>query len=410
MKIKEVLKKQVEKIKLNDKELREIDKKTDEFCGKLRKEIKKRKIKAEVFVGGSLAKKTILKRDKYDIDIFIRFDKKYKDSEISVLLGKVLKGRKVHGSRDYYQIKIGKVLFEVIPVIKISKPENARNVTDLSYFHVSYIMKKINERKKLINEILLAKSFCHAQNCYGAESYIRGFSGYALELLVIYYKGFLFFFKAISKFKEKKKIKIVIDLEKHYKNKNQIMLELNESKLSSPVVFIDPTYKERNVLAGLSEDTVLRFKETCIGFLRKPSEKFFEKTKIKEKDYNLILKVKTNRQEGDIAGSKLFKFYKLLERELEKYFEIKKKDFEYDYKKTGTCYFNIKQRKEIIIPGPPITTIENVTKFRKKHKKVFKKNHRVYAREKSVNIKKFVSDFKNNNKIKMKNMGITGLI
>jgi len=53
--------------------------------------------------------------------------------------------------------------------------------------------------KKILDEIRIAKAFCYANNCYGAESYISGFSGYALELLVYHYKSFLKFIKSMVK-------------------------------------------------------------------------------------------------------------------------------------------------------------------------------------------------------------------
>ena len=44
--------------------------------------------------------------------------------------------------------------------------------------------------------------------------------------------------------------------------------------------------------------------------------------KIEKKEYNLILNAKTDRQEGDIAGTKLLKFYNFIKSELEKQFYI----------------------------------------------------------------------------------------
>ena len=57
-------------------------------------------------------------------------------------------------------------------------------------------MKKMKDKDVLLG-IRIAKAFCHANNSYGAESYINGFSGYALELLVYYYGSFLKFIKGI---------------------------------------------------------------------------------------------------------------------------------------------------------------------------------------------------------------------
>jgi len=406
MSIKDILKEQLEKIKLNKEEFGKLEKETEEFAGKLKKNIKKKRIKAEVFLGGSLAKKTILKKDKYDIDIFIRFDKKYKDEEISRLLAGIVKGVRIHGSRDYFLARREKLVFEIIPVIKINNAKEARNVTDLSYFHVSYVKNKIKKKLGLADEIMLAKHFSYCQKVYGAESYIKGFSGYALELLVIHYGSFLNFIKAVCKAKEK----IVLDPGKHYKNKQDILLNLNEAKLSSPVVFVDPTFKERNALAALSQETFNKFKLVCRNFLSKPSSRFFEEQKINPKDYNLILKAETNKQEGDIAGSKLLKFSKYFSQEMEKYFSISKKDFEYDNKKSAYLFLNVKARKELILTGPPITALENVVAFKKKHKNVFIKQGRVFAKEKvSIGIREFVNNFKKENKKRMKSMGIIGL-
>ena len=167
MDAKTILKKQIELVKLDKDVIDKIDIVSKKFCDELKKSIKSKKIKAEVFIGGSLAKNTIVKTDdnKYDVDIFVRFDKKYKDDEISKLLEKIIgnKAQKVHGSRDYYQIKTDNIILETIPVIRIKKPEEALNVTDLSYFHVNYVTEKIKKSKKLSDEIKLAKAFAHSQ-------------------------------------------------------------------------------------------------------------------------------------------------------------------------------------------------------------------------------------------------------
>ena len=99
-------------------------------------------------------------------------------------------------------------------------------------------------------------------------------------------------------------------------------MDINSSKLQSPIILIDPTYKQRNVLAGLSDETFDRFKKVCKKFLKKPSMKSFEieKTdleKIKKDARNkkfefIMLEGRTKKQEGDIAAKKLLKFYKHL--------------------------------------------------------------------------------------------------
>ena len=201
--INKILKQEIELIKLDKDTLKNIESVSNNFCKELKNKLKKKKIKADVFIGGSLAKNTLIKRrdSKYDIDNFVRFDAKYgEDKDISSILGKVLEGwaEKIHGSRDYYQIVINGITIEIIPVLKIKKPSEAKNVTDLSYFHVNYVLKKIRMNRKIADEIKLTKAFGHAHDCYGAESYIKGFSGYAIELLICHYKNFLKLAKEIA--------------------------------------------------------------------------------------------------------------------------------------------------------------------------------------------------------------------
>jgi tRNA CCA-adding enzyme len=399
----------LEKIKPKEAELEALHKKTSFLISKLESSIKSKKIKAQVFLGGSLAKNTIIKKDNYDIDIFVRFDEKYEDKEISRLLEKIIQGTgeeftKIHGSRDYFHIKHSNILFEIIPTVKIAKPEHARNITDLSYFHVSYVLNEIKKNKKLSDEIMLAKSFAYFQNCYGAESYIKGFSGYALELLVIHYKSFKNFIKAMSK---PSKLPIIIDKSGAYKSSQDILDSVNEAKLQSPIIFIDPTYKERNALAALSLETFKKFQQASIRFSKKPSQSFFKEKKINPGNFNLILQVNTSKQEGDIAGSKLLKFSRFIAHELGKYYKISSTQFQYFGAKHAMLYYKIKSKPKIIMQGPPINKPDRVSSFKQAHKKVFIKNNIAYAEEKTPPVKEFFSKFMKKNSQVFKDMDIT---
>jgi len=419
-KTEDILNEALENFSPKEKEFQEIEKTLSEFKAKLEQKIKLMKIDAEIFIGGSFAKKTMIKKEKYDVDIFLRFNQKYKEKDISNLTKKMLckfcKYIIVHGSRDYFVIKINKRLyFELIPVMKIKNPSSFGNITDLSYLHVKYINKKIKSNK-LLNEIVLAKAFCYSNQCYGAESYIHGFSGYSLELLVYYYGGFIKFIKAISKSKDK----MVIDIEKKFKNKNEILMDLNGAKLLSPIILIDPTYKQRNALAALSYDTFKKFKKDCVKFLKKPSIKYFETKKInlekikqnaKKKHFEFILlETKTNKPKGDVAGSKLLKFYTHLSSEIEKYFYIKNKGFNYSEQKGAKYFFVVKSRKEVLLSGPKADDLKNVQKFKKIHKNTFVKSKKIYAKEKiKFDLKSFINSWQKKNKKKIKEMSVTGI-
>ena len=419
--LKNVLDEQLNLIKPGKDVLREIKKITDEFTKTLERNLNEETPDTEVFVGGSFAKGTLVKKDKYDVDIFVRFD--HRIDNISLLLGdslvKTCKSRefkleKIHGSRDYFKVYStdNDFYFEIIPVSKIKKAREERNVTDLSYFHVSYVKRKA---KKILDDILLAKTFCQANKIYGAESYIKGFSGYALECLIIHYGGFEKMLKGLSKVENK----LVVDIENRYK-KNDVFFEINESKLGSPVILVDPTYKERNALASLSQETFDRFKKSAISFLKNPNIKFFEKSSIdvkkmirkanKNKFEFLNLELETDKQTGDIAGTKLKKFSDMLILELSKYFHIKEKEFEYNEEKSAEVFLMLKSKKEIIRIGPPLKMKKHVKSFKKEHRKTYEKGGYLHTKIKvDFSGKDFCKDYSKKYSKKLKEMSVINL-
>jgi len=229
--MKKLLLEVIKNIRPHEDYEKEILDKANDIIKKINSSLKHTK----TILGGSGAKGTWL--ETFDADIFVKFNySKFKDksSELSDILEKFLKRHfkitKLHGSRDYFQIKEGKFTFEIIPILDIKRAEQAKNITDVSPLHSKFVLK----HKKLIDEIRLTKQFFKAAKIYGAESYIRGFSGYVCEILTIYYGSFLKLLRAASKWKEN----TVIDIKSYYRGKN-IFTELNKSKLISPIIVID---------------------------------------------------------------------------------------------------------------------------------------------------------------------------
>ena len=423
-KLKKIISDQIISLKPDKHSINELKKRSKEFIDELRDEIIKSKILADVFVGGSFAKGTLLKSDNYDVDIFVRFDRKYES--LSDILEKFLKNlskksgikvERVHGSRDYFIVRINNIAgyFEVIPVKKIKKPSEEENVTDLTYFHGPYVKKRIIG---LEDQVRLTKQFLRAQEVYGAETYVKGFSGYSVELLIIKYGGFVKLLKELVKVKLDNRL--VIDLAKHYKNKNEVFIQINEAKIHSPVILVDPTYKERNALAALSHETFQKFQERAKEFLENPSSKFFEKKEIdmdKIKNNSLSksldfvkIELKTDKQAGDIAGTKLKKFFDLISREVKVNFFLKDNYFKYLGGNEGIGYFVAKPKKEIIRIGPPLHMKKAVASFKNKHAVTFEKNKYIHARLKVVfGLREFLDSWIKGNKNLMEQMHITNL-
>ncbi len=376
---------------VDEPEMNDLKKSTKSFLQNLKVALKKEKIIASIFIGGSFAKKTLVRQKNYDMDIFVRFSKKYQKENLSELLFKALKHlgtfTVIHGSRDYARFHTNpKIIYEVVPVLAITNPKEARNVTDLSYLHVQYLVPKLNS--KIQRDITLAKAFLRAAHCYGAESHIRGFSGYSVELLVHHYKGFVPFIRAIAK----AKTPLVIDSKKHFKDYKKIFLDLNAAKLQSPIILVDPTNAQRNALSSLSVDVLLKFQKYCKAFLQKPNLSFFELRAIdlleKQKIFQnkgketLLIELKTDKQAGAIAGSKFRKFFEHFTRELLKSAKITEHHFEYLQDDTARILFVGTSKKEIICTGPKLTYTDHVATFKKLHPRAIVKSGRLIATKK----------------------------
>ncbi len=373
----------LDKVKPSKQEQEELELKVNSFIQKLKK-----KTNFIIIQGGSYAKNTWLKGD-YDIDIFVKFPLDYKNKDISKILYSKIKSLKpviIHGSRDYFQIKDKNITYEIIPVLNIKNSKQAVNIMDVSPLHTEWVKKNI---KGLEDEVRIIKQFCIANNVYGAESYIRGFSGYVLEVLIAHYKSF----KNLIRNAVKWNINHVIDINKFYIRKN-IFANLNASKIS-PLIVIDPVQENRNAAAALSLEKFNRFKELCKKYMHNPSDKFFETKKFdvnKLKEYNIIelIPLKGNR---DVIGTKILKIFEYIKMSLERE-KIKIIDsFWYWNEKSYLCY-KVKLDKYKTHYGPLLNQKEHLNKFRKKWKKykLFKMKNKVYIKiKRSYNIKQYLN-------------------
>jgi len=357
--------------------------------------------KGKAIVGGSGAKETWLSGTK-EIDVFVKYPMKLKGKDISKILEKELKKKfkisKLHGSRDYFQINYKGFVFEIIPVLNIKNPKDAVNITDVSPFHALWVKK----HKKYSDDIRLIKQFAKAQKVYGAESYLRGFSGYVLEILIIYYKGFNNLIIKASKWKSK----VVIDPNKLLKNP---LNELNKSKLVSPLVIVDPVDKTRNAAASLNDESFDTFVKACKNFLKKPSKSLFKikEEKIPEDSIKLKLDIKGKI---DVVGAKILKLFEFIS------YKLKKEGYKFTggWNLTGVIWFKVSNKRlssTKVVRGPPLKLKEAVKNFKKKHKKISMRNGKIYAKikRKYPFVVDFLKDLINNKEVKdrVKNIDIS---
>ncbi|MBD3248592.1 CCA tRNA nucleotidyltransferase [Candidatus Woesearchaeota archaeon] len=384
----EVLDAVLDDIKPDKEEKEKVNKRIHSFLEKLNKGLKD----ANAVLGGSGAKGTWL-RGAHDADVFVQFNyEKYKgkSDELSDILEKHLNKKfdgvkRLHGSRDYFQIEKKGFVFEVVPVLKIAKAEKAVNITDVSPLHAKWVRK----HKKYADDIRLMKKFCKAHRIYGAESYINGFSGYICEILVIHYKGFVNLLRAAPKWKDEE----IIDTEKHYRNRLEVKMGINKSKQQGPLLLVDPVQKNRNAAAALSKENYDMFRKSAHKFLKEPDKESFEEKSIgveelKENYHGKkVITVEASPLKGkkDVVGSKLVKVLEHIKRKMKKAgFEIIDTVWEWDGKAVFYIVLKDEKLREFEIKeGPPAKIKKHADKFKKIYEgKTFVKDGKLYAKVK----------------------------
>lgn len=372
----------LERISPSFEEIEAVKIATLEIKNKLEVAAQDRDLSVDIVPGGSTAKGTFLKGD-YDVDLFVRF--KDADIDLSNTLELLITEldivfERIHGSRDYFSFTYNNFFFELVPVKYIEDKSNADNITDMSPLHVLWVENHLS--KYLQEDIRLAKQFCKAAGVYGAESYINGFSGHVLDILVIHYGGFNQLLNEASKWSE---VAVVDTDHKH----EDVFTSLNQSKLVSPLVVIDPVDPQRNAAAAVSNEKYEAFISAAKEFVKSPSEDFFE---IKPFDISKVVKgddrdlfvIKVIPQVGkkDVVATKVLKIFEFLQRHLLLHdFEVH--DTGWHYNPDGATLYFVIDKKDLeptmVRQGPPLNNEVGVKRFREVHHDAYEKDGRLYA-------------------------------
>ncbi len=344
----------------------------DAFVSQLNSIMFSMHMKAKAVTGGSIAKGTYLEGD-YDVDIFVAFDRDYyRDDNLSAELSRALKSfdgvEKVHGSRNYFHLIHKGITFEIVPVLDVSEPSQAKNVTDMSPLHVAWFSRRASVQTS--DEVRLAKQFCKSARVYGAESHINGFSGHVLDILVIHYGSFLKLVEAASDWEKP----VVIDVENHLANPLE---ELNAAKVKSPLILVDPVQPDRNAAAALSEEKFNRFIERCREFLAKPSERFFtvktySESQLKDRFTGqrlVLLEVSPADGKKDVVGAKLLKVFEhILTHVKLNDFNVREADWQWDGSALMWFVFGTEDLPRVKKHmGPPEKKTSDAKAFREAH-------------------------------------------
>lgn len=257
------------KIRPSQKEVRE----SNEMFRAIQSFIHK-KFSIESDLMGSMAKNTFLAGDK-DLDIFVFFspsvaretlEKKGLEIGKEVFRNFRSKDYKVsYAEHPYTKGVIKGFRVEIVPAYKIERAERLQSAVDRTPFHKAFV----NEHLKNPDDVRLLKKFLKANGCYGSDLKTEGFSGYLCELLAVKYGSFENILKACQKWHYQE----VLDVNNHFSRHEYS--RLRKKFKGQPLIFLDPTDKNRNVAAVLSPKKLA----TCIfrarRFLERPEVSYF---------------------------------------------------------------------------------------------------------------------------------------
>ena len=375
----DILKKVLAEIEPSKDEEKEI-KKFSKAVIKILKEYSNGK---EVVLAGSIAKKTYLSK-RADVDIFVIFTEKTPKidmrGELEDMMMGAFPGTKYqlnYAEHPYIRFHVNDRRIDLVPAYKMKLGGERLTAVDRSVLHTKYVLKKLKKNQR--KDVLLLKQLLKSDGLYGAEIRIEGFSGYLCELLIIKYGSF----RKLMKSAEKWKAPVIIDLKKYYKPKNSEMLA---EKFDSELVVIDPTDKNRNVAAAVSEKNMKKFSSLCKRFSRKASVSMFFGNpesfddKIKSKELVYVIEMPKPDAVDDVLWGQLKKLMKQLENDMKEY---KPSGLFADVDKKVRIAVPVKEDKTLAITeytGPPVKMEEHAKKFKKKHKRALiikKKGHLV---------------------------------
>ena len=252
----------LKQLRPTSEEIDAVNETTEKVINFINELCEKEGIDAKANAVGSVAKNTWL-RGKSDIDIFISFpidtDMDYlkeKGLDIAYKTNDALDGNpsEHYASHPYLTCDIDGFEVDIVPCYAIGEGQSIISAVDRTILHTKYIQRHL--RKEQEDEVLLLKKFMDAVGTYGSEFKTGGFAGYLCELLILKYGTFEKTLRAAQNWKKHTEI----DLEGYGTAGNAIFKD-------DPLVFIDPTDKNRNVGAALRMERYVDFIVASRNFL-----------------------------------------------------------------------------------------------------------------------------------------------
>ncbi len=277
MNVHEVIEEVLQRIRPTEEERAFVEGLMVELRGLAEETIESSGLDVKPYFVGSLAKDTYLAGD-HDVDLFLAFpletpleELREKGLELGKAIAEKLDAYEVaYAEHPYVRAAYRGVSVDLVPCYDVRDWRDVRTAVDRSILHTEWVNEHLNGRN---DEVRLLKRFLKGINAYGSEIYIRGFSGYLAEILVIKYGSFLEVLKNADFMLRQK----VIDPGDWLKREPELAMKTlkREVETDRPLVLIDPVDPRRNVAANLSWEKYGRLYFKARAFLKEPSLEFF---------------------------------------------------------------------------------------------------------------------------------------
>ena len=314
----------------------------------------------KMLLAGSIAKNTFL-HGEGDIDLFLLFPKTFDKEAMGKLVIDIVKKEFknyeiAYAEHPYARIFVNSIKADIVPAYNITHVAHMGSAVDRSKFHVNFVKKYL----KSVDSVLLLKKMLKSFRIYGADMKSKGVSGYLTELIIVKYGSMEKAMEAVSKWKFNE----VIEINERWNDKEKARQKFQ----GAPMIFIDPTDRNRNVASALSAENFSRLVLLARAYSKGPDERLFfpKPSKAKYMPRLIGITFKSPKIIDETKYGELGRLASKIARHLEsKGFEVILAQA-YDNGTVSACAIGIANElvgRNFIRHGPPLEMAEGVARF-----------------------------------------------
>ncbi|HET6399352.1 MAG TPA: nucleotidyltransferase domain-containing protein, partial [Candidatus Thermoplasmatota archaeon] len=212
---------------------------------------------------GSAAKGTWL-RGGGDLDVFLLLQPDVPEARLDAIAGEVGQGLLEGAHRKYAQhpYLVGSFrgrAVDLVPAYDVGSAAERRSAVDRTPLHTRWVREHLDAR--LAGDVRLAKRWLKGIGAYGADTATAGFSGYLVEVLLVWSGSFAAFLRYLAGGSRPRR------------------LALGEDRLrdDTPAALrvVDPVDPERNCAAAVSEATLQLAAQAAAQYLQRPDRRYY---------------------------------------------------------------------------------------------------------------------------------------